>query len=45
MGKGRAPTTLEYEIIHKHERQRAYREAVKRNKAANIAKKRQRNGG
>lgn len=43
MGKGRAPTTIEYELIHKHERQRAYRVAVKRNKAMNIAKKRARN--
>ena len=43
MGKGRAPTTMEYELIHKHERQRAYRAAIKRNKAMNIAKKRARN--
>lgn len=43
MGTGRAPTTLEYEIIHKNERKRAYREAVKRNKRINAEKKRLRN--
>lgn len=43
MGKGRAPTTLEYEIIEKNERKRHYRAAIKRNKAANAARKRSRN--
>lgn len=45
MGTGRAPTTTEYEIIQKHERKRAYRAAVKRNKRENVAKKRARQNG
>lgn len=43
MGKGRAPTTLEYEIIRKNERKRAYRAAVSRNKRENVERKRRRN--
>mgnify|MGYP004688328409 CR=1 FL=1 len=43
MGTGRAPTTIEYEIIQKNERKRHYREAIKRNKRINAEKKRQRN--
>lgn len=43
MGKGKAPITVDYELVRDYERKLRYRDAVKRNKAANIAKKRARN--
>ena len=42
MGKGKAPDTLQYEIIRKNERRRAYQAVVQRNKRINTIKKRKR---